>query len=183
MTVAPIDFPDVKLLQARYFEDSRGAFCQIFSQAQWSEAGGNADFVQDNWSLSRLPGTLRGLHFQNPPVAQAKLIQVVHGAIFDVIVDVRRPSPTYGRHMIVRLDAGPRQLFVPIGFAHGFMSLAPDTIVYYKVSAPYVPQSERGVRWDDPELAIAWPMPPERDRISDRDLALPLLRNLDTGFD
>jgi dTDP-4-dehydrorhamnose 3,5-epimerase len=183
MTKASIDLPDVKLLQARYFTDSRGAFCQVFSQSDWRAAGGEFCFLQDNWSLSRLPGTLRGLHFQKPPAAQAKLIQVVQGAIFDVILDVRRSSPTYGRHMTVRLDAGPNQIFVPVGFAHGFVSLATDTIVYYKVSAPYEPDCEGGVLWDDPDLAIDWPLRPEGGQISTRDMAQPLFRDLDSGFD
>jgi dTDP-4-dehydrorhamnose 3,5-epimerase len=183
MTGKSIDLPDVKLLQAPYFADSRGAFCQTFSEASWRKDVGASGFVQDNWSLSRAPGTLRGLHFQNPPVAQAKLIQVMYGAIFDVIVDIRRSSPSYGRHMTVRLEAGSSQIFIPVGFAHGFMSIAPDTIVYYKVSAAYDPKSEGGIRWDDPDLGIAWPLKPSSGQISDRDMALPRIGDLRSAFD
>jgi dTDP-4-dehydrorhamnose 3,5-epimerase len=130
-----------------------------------------------------MAGTVRGLHFQNPPVAQAKLVQVVRGAIFDVVVDIRRSSPTYGRHMSIQLDAGPDQVFIPTGFAHGFMSTAPGTIVHYKVSAAYDPGSEGGIRWDDSRLGIAWPMQPASGQISARDLALPLLKDLVSTFD
>jgi dTDP-4-dehydrorhamnose 3,5-epimerase len=179
----PINLPDVKLLQAPYFADSRGTFCQAFSAANWRKDVDAGSFVQDNWSLSREPGTLRGLHFQNPPAAQAKLIQVMHGAIFDVIVDIRRSSPTHGRHMTVKLEAGASQIFIPVGFAHGFMSTAPDTIVYYKVSAAYDPKSEGGIRWDDPELGIAWPFKPSSGQVSERDMALPLLSDLRSVFD
>jgi dTDP-4-dehydrorhamnose 3,5-epimerase len=183
MTGKPINLPDVKVLQAPYFADSRGAFCQAFSIASWEKAGGACSFVQDNWSLSREPGTLRGLHFQNPPFAQAKLIQVVHGAVLDVIVDLRRSSSTYGRHMTVNLEAGPNQIFIPAGFAHGFMSIAPDTIIYYKVSAPYEPKCEGGIRWDDPDLGIVWPLRPSSGQISSRDGSLPHLRDFQSAFE
>lgn len=179
----PTTLPDVKLMQAPYFADARGAFCQTFSLSDWRPNEGACTFVQDNWSLSRELGTLRGLHFQNPPVAQAKLVQVVQGAIFEVVVDIRRSSPTYGRHMTVRLDAGPSQIFIPTGFAHGFMAIVPNTIVYYKVSAPYEPASEGGIRWDDPDLGIEWPLQPSNGQISSRDMALPYLRDFVSAFD
>jgi len=183
MSRKPTELSDVKLLRSPYFADSRGAFCQTFSLSDWSRNAGACNFVQDNWSLSRELGTLRGLHFQNPPFAQAKLVQVMHGAIFDVIVDIRRSSPTYGRHMTVRLDAGPDQIFIPAGFAHGFMATASETIVYYKVSAAYEPASEGGIRWDDPELGIEWPLQPSNGQVSNRDMALPYLRDFVSAFE
>jgi dTDP-4-dehydrorhamnose 3,5-epimerase len=174
--------PEVKLLRSMYYPDSRGAFCQAFSMADWRSRESDCCFVQDNWSVSRNPGTVRGLHFQAPPFAQAKLIQVLNGAIFDVVVDIRRSSATFGHHMAVQLVAGPDQLFVPAGFAHGFMSLVPDTVIFYKVSSAYEPSSEAGIRWNDPELEIDWPMVPPPGHISSRDMALPFLGELSTPF-
>jgi dTDP-4-dehydrorhamnose 3,5-epimerase len=177
-----IEFSEVKRFRSPFYVDSRGAFCQAFSESDWRKSGGDGGFVQDNWSLSHKRGTVRGLHFQTPPYAQAKLIQVISGSIFDVVVDIRRSSPTFGCHMTVQLDSGPDMLFVPTGFAHGFMSLAPDTIVYYKVSVVYEPASEGGIRWNDPDLDIDWPLAPADGSISNRDAALPHLRDLYCSF-
>lgn len=132
------------------------------------------DFVQDNQSLSRLAGTVRGLHLQAPPFAQAKLVRVARGAVRDVAVDVRPGSPTYGRWVFADLSAeNGQQIFVPRGFAHGFCTLEPDTVVCYKVDGAYDRDSERGIRFDDPQLAIDWGMPADAVTLSDKDAALP----------
>ena len=177
LEVADTDLPGVRLLRPRRHEDGRGSFSETWSRAAWAAAGIAVEFVQDNQSLSRSPGTVRGLHFQRPPMAQAKLVRVLQGAILDVVVDIRPDSPTFRRHVAIELDAaGGGQLFVPAeGFAHGFCTLAPDTVVFYKVSAPYAPQHERGILWCDPALAIPWPVAPAAAILSDRDRIQPTL--------
>jgi dTDP-4-dehydrorhamnose 3,5-epimerase len=172
--------PEVKLLRLRRFEDSRGSFSETYSRAGWAAAGIDLEFVQDNQSLSRAAGTVRGLHFQRPPMAQAKLIRVLQGAILDVVVDIRPGSPRFRRFTAVELDAREgSQLFVPAeGFAHGFCTLLPGTVVLYKVSAPYAPEHERGILWCDPALAIPWPVPPDAAVLSDRDRGNPTLDEL-----
>jgi dTDP-4-dehydrorhamnose 3,5-epimerase len=163
--------------------DHRGSFSEIFHAARLRELGISCAFVQDNLSTSARAGTLRGLHFQVPPAAQAKLITVVQGRIFDVAVDVRRGSPSFGRHVSVELSAeDDRQLFVPVGFAHGFLTLEHDVAVVYKVSRHYSPAHERGVRWSDPTIAIAWPFESEDVITSAKDAQLPLLAQLDSPF-
>jgi dTDP-4-dehydrorhamnose 3,5-epimerase len=146
------------LVRPRRFEDERGAFSETYREDVWSAAGVAARFVQDNTAWSRRAGTVRGLHFQVPPHAQAKLVRVVRGRIMDVVVDLRRDSPSYRRWEVFELDAAARwQLFVPKGLAHGYMTLEDDTEVAYKVDAFYAPEAEAGIRWDDPDLAIPWP--------------------------
>ena len=163
--------------------DERGFFSETWSRAAFASAGIDCDFVQDNHSLSRSKGTVRGLHFQTPPFAQAKLVRVIRGAILDVAVDIRDRSPTFGRHVAVELSAANwRQLFVPQGFAHGFCTLEPDTEVLYKVSAPYAPDHDRGILWNDPALAIAWPVSPAAAVVSGKDRAQPLLAGLGPVF-
>ena len=152
--------------------------------AAFADLGIAATFVQDNHSLSRPAHTLRGLHFQTPPHGQAKLVRCVRGRIFDVAVDLRRGSPTYGQWVGAELTAdNGRQLFVPVGFAHGFLTLEPDTEVMYKCSALYAPAHDAGVRWDDPAIGIAWPLPagvaPE---LSAKDRVQPLLADFDSPF-
>ena len=144
----------------RRFGDARGFFAETWQQQRFRDAGIAWDWVQDNQSLSAAPFVLRGLHFQKAPHAQAKLIRVLRGAIFDVAVDIRPGSESYGRWVSRILSAEAfNQLYVPEGFAHGFLTLAPGVEVLYKVSSPYAPESERGVAWNDPALAIAWPLP------------------------
>lgn len=174
----------VKILRPKRFEDDRGWFSETFNRDALANAGIVTAFIQDNQSLSRLPGTVRGLHFQRPPFAQAKLVQVLAGAILDVAVDLRRNSPTRGRHVAVELSAANGlQLLVPEGFAHGFVTREPDTVVFYKVSAPYAPAHDAGVRWDDPDLAIRWDLGGATPVLSAKDQALPLLREMpDPGF-
>lgn len=169
----------VKLIRGRRHDDTRGYFSETYSRRDFSAAGIVHDFVQDNEAMSRAAGTVRGLHFQRDPFAQAKLVRVLRGRIFDVAVDLRRSSPGFGRHVAVELDAdGADQLLVPAGFAHGYCTLAPDTVVSYKVDNVYAPDYEGGLNWLDPDLGIAWPVGEAGAVISDRDRALPNLRDV-----
>jgi dTDP-4-dehydrorhamnose 3,5-epimerase len=154
----PLDLPDVLLIEPRVFADERGWFYESFNARSFAEATSlDVTFVQDNHSRSAR-GVLRGLHYQLPPAAQGKLVRAVNGAIFDVAVDIRRSSPTFGRWVGEMLSAdNKRQLFVPAGFAHGFVALEQDTEVLYKTTAYYDSAAERAIRWDDPELGIGWP--------------------------
>ena len=176
MIVETTAFPDIKLLRVRRFGDTRGYFSELFSDRAFAATGLGGTFVQDNVSLSREPGTIRGLHYQLPPAAQAKLVTVLRGAIYDVAVDVRRNSPSFGRHFGARLSAEDSAfVYIPAGFAHGFQTIDPDTQVFYKVGAPYAPTEERGLIWSDPALAIAWPFAADRVTLSDRDRNWPRL--------
>lgn len=169
------------LLEPVRHGDSRGFFSEVWSRRAMREAGIEADFVQDNHSLSREAGVLRGLHFQRPPSAQGKLVRVVRGAVLDVVVDIRQGSPTYGRHDAVELSAANwRQLWVPRGFAHGFLTLEPDTEVLYKVDAEYDRAADAGIRWDDPDLGIAWPV--ATPILSAKDAAAPRLAEIAPPF-
>ncbi|MBX3478339.1 MAG: dTDP-4-dehydrorhamnose 3,5-epimerase [Brevundimonas sp.] len=171
------------LIRARRHADDRGWFQETYSPARLRALGLDHDFIQDNESLSRRAGTVRGLHFQRPPQAQAKLVRCLAGAIFDVAVDLRRGSPTFGRAVSATLEgASGDQLYVPVGFAHGFMTLTPDAVVAYKVSAPYAPDSEGGLAWDDPALALDWPEAGE-SVLSDRDRQWPRLSGIAPPFD
>jgi dTDP-4-dehydrorhamnose 3,5-epimerase len=172
------------LVTARRFTDPRGDFAETYNQRDFAALGIPHAFVQDNQSRSAGAGTVRGLHFQTPPRAQAKLVRVLCGAILDVAVDLRRSSGSYGRHLAVGLDAEDgHQLYIPPGFAHGFCTLVPDTVVAYKVSEPYTPELERCVAWDDPDLALPWPFGPEQAVLSDRDRRASRLRDLPGFFD
>jgi dTDP-4-dehydrorhamnose 3,5-epimerase len=169
---------DVLMITPKRFGDARGFFSETYSKPAFADAGLVFEFVQDNHSYSAAPGVVRGLHYQLPPAAQDKLVRVVRGAILDVAVDIRRASPTFGRHVTLRLSAEAwNQALVPVGFAHGFCTLEPDTEVLYKVSAPYAPDLERGVLWNDPDLGIDWPVEPAVAVVSDRDRTHPRLRD------
>ena len=158
MQISDLALPDLKLVQLNVHGDSRGFFMESYKEADWRPILGDRPFIQDNQSLSAEIGTVRGLHYQMTPFTQTKLVQALRGRILDVAVDLRRGSPTFGRHVALELAAGDgRQVFVPEGFAHGFMTLEPDSMVAYKVTNRYEPKSERGIAWDDPDLAIAWP--------------------------
>ena len=159
----------LKLIKVPYFRDNRGTFCQAFSAADWQKSGIDCSFVQDNFSESARPWTVRGMHFQRGASAQAKLVQTIRGSIYDVMVDIRPDSATFGQHVGVQLDSGGQQLFVPAGFAHGFMTLVPDTIVAYKVDRPYDPASEGGIHWADKALGITWPAMAGSVEISEKD--------------
>ncbi|NEU12811.1 dTDP-4-dehydrorhamnose 3,5-epimerase [Methylobacterium sp. BTF04] len=183
MQVIGTEIPAVKRVVPKRFGDDRGWFSETY-RADALMAGGIADtFIQDNQSFSAQAGTLRGLHFQLAPAAQAKLVRVLSGAILDVAVDLRQGSPTYGRHVAVRLDAQTaEQLYVPVGFAHGFCTLEPDTMVAYKVSAYYSAAHDRNLLWNDPDLAIAWPVDAAQAMLSDKDKAAPRLNALGYVF-
>jgi dTDP-4-dehydrorhamnose 3,5-epimerase len=170
------------LVTPKRFQDSRGFFSETYNARAFAEAGITSAFVQDNHSLSREKGTVRGLHFQAPPKAQEKLVRVVRGRILDVALDIRKNSPTYGRHIAVEIGAEDGgQLYVPIGFAHGFCTLEPDTEVVYKVTDFWAPGVEGGVLWNDPALSIAWPEFAGSQVVA-KDLSLPPLNALTTPF-
>jgi len=174
----------VKLLSGRRFVDARGWFSETYNARAFAGRGIDGAFVQDNQSLSRPRGTIRGLHFQTPPHAQAKLVRCLKGAIFDVAVDIRMGSPTYGQWVGVELsEENDRQLFIPVGFAHGFMTLQPDTEVFYKVTDFYAPTCDAGLLWNDPDIAVTWPsLPDGRPLLSEKDERLPSLAQFKSPF-
>lgn len=173
--------PGLLLLEPRVFRDGRGYFFESFNALQARTAGIACNFVQDNQSLSSR-GVLRGLHFQAPPYAQDKLVRVISGAVNDVVVDIRKSSPTYGKHYTAHLSADNfRMLFVPVGFAHGFETLEDDTIFQYKCSNYYNKASEGGLRWNDPTLRIEWEL--ENPLVSDKDQELPYWSDFKSPFD
>jgi dTDP-4-dehydrorhamnose 3,5-epimerase len=171
-------------LVPKRFGDDRGYFCEVYNRQRFGEETGTAiGFVQTNQSLSADKATLRGLHFQAPPFAQTKLVWVVRGAVFDVAVDIRLKSPTYGKWASALLSAEKgNQILVPAGFAHGFLTLEPDTIVQYQVDNPYAPAQDRGIRWDDPEIGIDWPLAGAVPTLSKRDAVFPRLGEIETPF-
>lgn len=183
-TFTPLDLPGVLLVRPRRFEDRRGYFMETYCAPVFAENGAPGAFVQDNQSGAASRGTVRGLHFQAPPHAQAKLVRVLKGAIYDVAVDIRRCSPTYGRWCASELSAaGGEQIYVPRGFAHAFCTLEDDTHVAYKVDDYYAPGAEGGLRWDDPDLAIDWPAGAGEAALSERDLAWPAFETFDSPFE
>ena len=173
MDVKNLQLPGVILLKPRRFSDTRGYFSETYNEKVFRAAGISANFVQDNQSLSTQRGTIRGLHFQLPSAAQAKLVRVVRGSVYDVAVDLRVGSPTYGRWDGAMLTAeGGEQIYVPRGFAHAFCTLEPDTVVIYKVDEFYAPASDSGLIWNDPMLAIEWPVAANEVVLSDKDQKL-----------
>lgn len=176
MLVEDTAIAGIRIITPKRFGDARGYFCEVYNAATWAAAGLHFSFVQDNHSLSRAAGVVRGLHFQVPPFAQDKLVRVVRGRILDVALDLRRRSPSFGRHVAVELSADTgRQLLIPIGFAHGFCTLEPDTEVLYKVTAPYSAAHDRGVAFDDPALGLAWPVAADAAITSPKDRTWPKL--------
>ncbi len=172
------------LVEPRRFGDNRGYFLESYSTRDFAALGLEDAFVQDNQSLSAKVGTLRGLHFQLQPRAQAKLVRVLAGAILDVAVDLRRGSPSFGQHVAVELSAeNCLQFYVPVGFAHGFCTLRPDTVVAYKVTDFYAPECDRGLAWNDPALGISWPVDEAGAELSAKDQKQPLLADLPPCFD
>jgi dTDP-4-dehydrorhamnose 3,5-epimerase len=183
MEIRDTALPEVKVLIPRRISDARGHFAETWSAARMDAAGLGHAFVQDNESLSVAPGTLRGLHYQAPPFAQAKLVRVVRGAIRDVVVDARRGSPRFGRWVAEDIDAeGGAQILVPKGFLHGFLTLSADSQVLYKVDAPYDAASDGAVAWDDPDLGIDWGVAPEAVILSEKDRAAPHWRTWTSPF-
>lgn len=181
MQIDTTALPDVLILTPRRFGDARGWFMESWNARRMAEAGLDLPWVQDNHSFSAAKGTLRGLHFQSPPRAQDKLVRCTRGAILDVAVDIRAGAPTYGKWVAVELSAdNGRQLFVPKGFLHGFVTLMDDTEVQYKCTDLYAPENDGAVRWDDPALGIDWGV--TAPVLSDKDARAPLLADIGTPF-
>jgi dTDP-4-dehydrorhamnose 3,5-epimerase len=182
--VEDTEIPEVKLIVPRKFGDSRGFFSETYSLGAFEAAGLDIAFYQDNHSFSAERGTLRGLHFQTHPHAQAKLVRVSRGAIFDVAVDIRKGSPTYGKWVGRELSAENwAQLLIPVGFAHGFVTLVPDVEVQYKASDRYSPENDGGFAWNDPDIGVDWPLDGHDPMLSDKDAKLPRLTELPTLFE
>jgi dTDP-4-dehydrorhamnose 3,5-epimerase len=183
MDIQATSIPEVKIISPRKFGDSRGFFSETYNQRVFHAAGITDVWIQDNHSLSVPKGTVRGLHFQTAPFAQAKLVRVTRGAILDVAVDIRRGSPTYGQHVACEISAEKwNQIYVPTGFAHGFCTLTPDTEVVYKVTALYSKENDFGLLWNDPALKIDWPVTPAAALLSDKDKVQPRLADLPAHF-
>lgn len=181
--VSPLDLPEVLEIVSARFGDERGFFSEVYNSVALAEQGIAVDFCQDNQSVSTSRGVLRGLHYQVPPFAQTKLVRVARGSIFDVAVDIRRGSPDFGRWVGLVVSAERwNQILVPVGFAHGFVTLERYTEVHYKVSAPYSPEHERAVIFDDPDIAIEWPVEPASLTLSAKDRAAPLLEAQEDTF-
>ena len=172
----------ILLITPRRFGDQRGFFAETYNYQKYAEMEINVEFVQDNHSLSHDVGTLRGLHFQAPPHAQSKLVRCGRGAFFDVAVDIRRGSPTYGQWVGYELSAeNGHQLYVPMGFAHGFVTLEPDSEIVYKCSDYYAPETEGALRWEDPDIGIEWPLQ-GNPILSEKDALAPLLKEFESPF-
>jgi len=183
MDALDLGLPGLLLLKPRRFADSRGYFVETYNERTLSGIGIAAGFVQDNESFSTVRGTIRGLHFQLPPASQAKLVRVLQGSVYDVAVDLRIGSPGYGRWASATLTAdGGEQLFVPHGFAHGFCTLQPDTVVAYKVDDFYAPASDSGLIWNDAALAIDWPVGVEQAVLSEKDMRLGRFADFQSPF-
>lgn len=176
-----LEIPEVVLVRAKAFEDRRGFFMEAYKRSEFAAQGIAATFVQDNFSRSVRRGVLRGLHYQKDPKAQGKLVMVLRGRIWDVAVDIRKGSPTYGRWVSAELsEEDHTMLWVPPGFAHGFCVLSDGADVLYKCTEEYAPELDRGIRWDDPDLAIPWPV--EEPIVSDKDCAWPTLGHADNNY-
>lgn len=184
MELQRFDIDGPLLLTPSKHGDERGFLSETYNARRLESHIGPGRFVQENHTLSPSVGTLRGLHFQAPPAVQGKLVRVIRGAVYDVIVDIRKSSATFGHHIAVELtDANWRQLWVPPGFAHGFCTLQPNTEVIYKLTDYHSPEHDRGIAWDDPALAIPWPIAGKRLLLSARDRSQPRLRDLPAFFD
>ncbi len=183
MEIQTFDIAGVTLLTPRHIGDERGYFAETFRADLFAQACGDHGFVQDNESRSAKVGTIRGLHFQSVPYAQGKLVRCTAGALFDVAVDIREGSPTYGQWVGETLTpANGKQLWVPPGFAHGFCSLEPDTVIAYKVTAYYSAECDKGLAWDDPAIGIVWPDAADPETLSAKDRKQPLLADLPEYF-
>ena len=182
MNIIETSIAGLIIIEPRIFEDSRGYFFESFSQRQFDEHVAKVNFVQDNESKSTY-GVMRGLHFQRPPYAQSKLVRCVLGAVLDVVVDLRKDSTTYGRHVAVEIsESNHRQVFIPKGMAHGFAVLSPEAVFQYKCDEFYHPESEGGISLLDPSLGIDWLIPHDKAILSDKDTHHPLLKDFDSPF-
>ena len=183
MNVIKTEIDGVVIIEPRIFNDQRGYFFESFSERDFCKEVREVKFVQDNESKSQY-GVLRGLHFQKPPYCQSKLVRVIKGAVLDVAVDIRKGSPTFGKHVAVELtEDNHRQFFVPRGFAHGFSVLTPEVIFQYKCDNFYAPQSEGAIAWDDPDLGIDWRIPADKGILSEKDKHHPRLKDAEWLFD
>ncbi len=183
MNVIQTEIPGVVIIEPKLFGDSRGYFFESFSERDFEENVARTHFVQDNESKSCY-GVLRGLHFQKPPYAQAKLVRVIKGRVLDVAVDIRKGSPTYGKHVAVELtEDNHRQFFIPRGFAHGFAVLSEEAVFQYKCDSYYAPQSEGAIAWNDPDLDIDWGVPADKVLLSEKDSRHPRLRDAEIPFE
>lgn len=183
MQAEALSLPGVYLFSPKKFGDERGFFSETFNAKAFAKTVPDINFIQDNQSLSRDVGVIRGLHFQLPPYTQGKLVRVTRGSVLDVVVDIRKGSPTYGKHIGVKLSAENwQQLWVPKGFAHGFCTLEPDTEFCYKVDDYYAPEHDAGIAFDDPDLGIEWPVDLATATLSEKDRALPRLKDIDSPF-
>lgn len=177
MNYIQTEIEGVFIIEPMVFKDSRGYFMEAWKQEEFNEHVGKTNFIQDNESKSAF-GVLRGLHYQKGSLSQAKLVRVIKGRVLDVAVDIRKSSPTFGKHVKIELsEENKRQLFIPRGFAHGFLVLSDEAIFTYKVDNPYAPQAEAGIRWDDPALAIEWPIDFSQVLTSEKDLKHPLIKD------
>ena len=183
LEILPTEIPDVRVIRPRSFEDARGSFRETYNRKRFFDHGITLEFVQDNESFSAKAGTVRGMHFQSPPFAQDKLVRVLSGRTLNVALDIRVSSPTYRRWVARELSSdNALQLLVPIGFAHGFCTLEPDTRVLYKVTAHYSPEHDRGFLWNDPSIGIHWPVDAADAVLSDKDCDQPQFGSLPTYF-
>jgi dTDP-4-dehydrorhamnose 3,5-epimerase len=181
MSIIKTELEGVLIVEPQVFGDSRGWFCETYSKSKLNECGLDIDFIQDNHSFSANKGTLRGLHFQNNPKAQTKLVRCTKGSILDVAVDIRKGSPTYLKWVGVELSAeNKKQLLVPKGFAHGFLTLTDDVEVQYKVDEYYSPENDRSIKFDDPAIGVDWNI--ETPILSDKDKKAPLVKDSDANF-
>ncbi len=184
MDIRELGLPGVFEITPKKFGDERGFFSETFALSKLTAHGLPGHWVQDNHSHSAPKHVVRGLHYQEPPMAQDKLVRVVRGAILDVAVDIRRGSPHFGNWVSLEVSAKAwNQILVPVGFAHGFITLEPDTEVVYKVTAPYSAAHDRGIRWDDPDIGIAWPLAGQQPVLSTKDAIAPLLRDVVCAFE
>ena len=177
MNYIETEIDGVFIIEPKVFNDARGYFMEAWKQEEFNQHIGKVDFIQDNESKSSF-GVLRGLHYQKGETAQAKLVRVIKGKVLDVAVDIRKSSPTFGKHVMVELSGeNKRQFFIPRGFAHGFLVLSDEAIFTYKVDNVYAPQADAGIRWNDPALGINWPIDPKEVLTSEKDLKQPLLKD------
>lgn len=183
MEVIKTEIDGVVIIEPRIFKDARGYFFESFSEREFEEKVCKTTFVQDNESYSSY-GVLRGLHFQKPPFTQSKLVRVIKGAVLDVAVDIRKGSPTYGKHVAVKLtEDNHKQLFIPRGFAHGFAVLSDEVLFQYKCDNFYAPQADGGIAWNDPDLNIDWQIPADKVILSEKDTKHPRLKDYNSEFD
>jgi len=185
MQVHETGFPDLLVLEPRVFKDERGFFLESYNRESFRQLGIDCDFIQDNHAYSRDAGVLRGFHFQLPPAAQSKLVWVTRGAVLDVVVDLRKGSPTYGKWRHVILSAANfKRMFIPKGFGHSYITIMPDTEFQYKVDAPYTPEAECGIAWDDPDIAMDWSsaLSARSPILSEKDKRLSRLADFDSPF-